>query len=48
MQKYFCDRPVYGGTLALWLAHKYRAVNGIILINSALTIPVNESIQRSD
>ena len=27
-----------GGTLALWLAHKYRDVNGIILINSALTI----------
>jgi carboxylesterase len=34
-----------GGTLALWLAHKYRDIKGIILINAALTIPSFEHLQ---
>ncbi|MGG3470345.1 alpha/beta hydrolase [Neobacillus pocheonensis] len=28
-----------GGTLALWLSHKYRDIKGIILVNAALTLP---------
>lgn len=28
-----------GGTLTLWLAHKYKDINGIMLINPALTLP---------
>lgn len=31
-----------GGTLTLWLARKYRDINGIILINLALTVPAYE------
>lgn len=34
-----------GGTLALWLAHKYRDIKGIILINAALTIPAYEHLK---
>jgi carboxylesterase len=33
-----------GGTLALWLALKYREIKGIILINPALTIPAFEHL----
>ncbi len=34
-----------GGTLALWLAHKYREIKGIILINAALTLPAFEHLK---
>jgi carboxylesterase len=28
-----------GGTLALWLANKYKDIKGLVLINAALTVP---------
>ncbi|HZH62394.1 MAG TPA: alpha/beta fold hydrolase, partial [Metabacillus sp.] len=28
-----------GGTLALWLANKYKEINGLVLINAALRVP---------
>ncbi|MGG0717973.1 alpha/beta fold hydrolase [Robertmurraya massiliosenegalensis] len=31
-----------GGTLTLWLANKYKEINGIMLINPALTLPSYE------
>jgi carboxylesterase len=34
-----------GGTLALWLAQKYQEINGIILVNPALTIPSFEKLR---
>lgn len=33
-----------GGTLALWLARKYATIDGIILVNPALTLPAYESL----
>ncbi|MED1472443.1 alpha/beta hydrolase [Bacillus salipaludis] len=37
-----------GGTLALWLAHKYRDIKGIIIVNPALTIPDFEHLKNKD
>ncbi|PFO01445.1 lipase [Bacillus sp. AFS076308] len=34
-----------GGTLALWLAHKYQDIKGIVLVNPALTIPSYEYVR---
>jgi carboxylesterase len=34
-----------GGTLALWLARKYKDVNGVILINPALSLPALEYLK---
>jgi carboxylesterase len=34
-----------GGTLALWLAHKYQDIKGIMLINVALNIPTFECLK---
>ncbi|WP_087971993.1 alpha/beta hydrolase [Oceanobacillus rekensis] len=34
-----------GGTLALWLAEKYQDMEGVILINPALTIPTYENLK---
>jgi carboxylesterase len=34
-----------GGTLALWLAHRYRDIRGIIIINAALTLPAFEHLK---
>ncbi|WP_156288452.1 alpha/beta hydrolase [Oceanobacillus salinisoli] len=35
-----------GGTLALWLAHRHQEINGVILINPALTIPEFEPLKQ--
>lgn len=34
-----------GGTLAIWLAHRYQDIKGVILINPALTIPTFEHLK---
>ena len=46
MHKYFCYGPVHGGTLAPKLAHKYRDIRGIILINPALNVPAYEYLTK--
>jgi carboxylesterase len=37
-----------GGTLALWLVHKYRDIKGLILVNPALTIPSFEHLRGKE
>ncbi|OIK13074.1 lipase [Bacillus sp. MUM 116] len=37
-----------GGTLSLWLAHKYKNIKGIIIVNPALTIPDFEHLKDKD
>lgn len=35
-----------GGTLALWLAHKYPSIKGIIVVNPALSLPAYEPLEQ--
>ncbi|MDQ6598703.1 alpha/beta fold hydrolase [Bacillus salipaludis] len=37
-----------GGTLSLWLAHKYKEIKGIILVNPALTLPSFEQFRGKE